>query len=362
MNVRKIHINLTNGFLPLLLLFLAGLGCDSTQTESTKSGGNTAPSTGSDEQTTSESTRLTVYSGRTEELIGPAIEKFRQATGIDVQIRYAGTAELAALLLEEGTRSPADVFIAQDSGALGAVAELLSPLTQPTLDKVDARFRSPQGTWIGLSGRARVVVYNSAKLSPADLPETIQGFTDPKWRGRLGWAPQNGSFQAFITAMRMTEGEAATKKWLEAVRDNEPKAYARNMPIVQAVGSGEIEVGLVNHYYLLRAKAEQGADFPAANHSLAQGGAANLINVSGAGILKSAKNRTAAERLLNFLLSEEIQTYFAQETFEYPLASGVPINEQLTPLDKIQTPEIDLADLGDLEETLELLQAAGVLN
>ncbi|MGB9738371.1 extracellular solute-binding protein, partial [Chloroflexus sp.] len=194
--------------------------------------------------------KLVVYSGRSESLVGPFFTQFTEATGIPVEVRYGDTAELAATILEEGANSPADLFFAQDAGALGALAaaDVLIPLPTDVLNQVEARFRSSDGRWVGISGRARVVVYNTNKLTEADLPRSITGFVDPQWRGRVGWAPTNGSFQAFITAMRVQLGEEATRKWLEGMIANEVKTYERNAAIVQAVAAGEIDVGFVNHY------------------------------------------------------------------------------------------------------------------
>jgi iron(III) transport system substrate-binding protein len=306
---------------------------------------------------------LTVYSGRNEELIGPIIERFEKETGIQVNVRYGDTAELAATILEEGQNSPADVFFAQDAGALGALAQedRLAQLPNDLLDMVDERFRSPEEEWVGVSGRARVVVYNTNAVSEEDLPDSIFGFTDPEWRGRIGWAPSNGSFQAFVTALRVVEGEERAREWLQGIQANEPKVYEKNSAIVQAAGSGEIDVGFVNHYYLFRILEEQGEDFPARNYYLTGGDPGALVNVAGVGILEGAANQAAAEEFVRYMLSEDAQQYFADETYEYPLVDGVEANPQLPPLSEIQTPNIDLSDLSDLEGTLQLLQELGIL-
>lgn len=209
-------------------------------------------------QPTGEDSALTVYSGRSEELVGPILEQFTTATGIEVEARYGDTAEMANLILTEGENSPADVFFAQDAGALGAVADegLLAELPSELLDEVDARFRSPEGQWVGISGRARVVVYNTEALDEADLPDSIFGFTDPKWKGRIGWAPTNGSFQAFVTALRVLEGDERAREWLEGVQANEPKVYEGNNPALDAVIAGEIDVAFINHYYLMQRLVE----------------------------------------------------------------------------------------------------------
>ena len=305
---------------------------------------------------------LTIYSGRTESLVGPLLDRFEQETGLNVEVRYGDTAEMAATILEEGSNSPADVYYGQDAGALGALAKAgrLSALPEATLNRVEPRFRSPEGLWVGTSGRARTVVYNTNNLTEADLPDDIFGFCDPQWQGRLGWAPTNGSFQAFITALRVSEGEERAGEWLECIQANEPNVYPNNTSIVEAVGSGEIDAGFVNHYYLFRFLAED-PTFPARNYSPRAGDTGAMVNVAGVGIVDTTDNREAAEAFVNFLLSDEAQRYFNEETTEYPLSADIELNELLTPLDSIKTPEIDLSNLDDLEGTLQLLQEKGVL-
>src|SRR5918996_3135979 len=183
---------------------------------------------GSDDETaaaeaTAGNGSLTIYSGREEELVGPLFELFEQETGIDVEVRYGDSAELAATIAEEGDNSPADVFFAQDPGSLGAVEEqgLLATLPEDTLDRVDSRFRDPDGHWVGTSGRARVVVYNTEEVSKNDLPDSVFDLTDPKWKGKIGIAPTNASFQAFVSAMVLELGEERTRQWLERLQSNE---------------------------------------------------------------------------------------------------------------------------------------------
>jgi iron(III) transport system substrate-binding protein len=305
---------------------------------------------------------ITVYSGRSEELVGPLLSRFSEATGIEVRARYGDTAEMANLILTEGENSPADVFFAQDAGALGAVARegLLAELPSELLDRVDTRFRSPDGEWVGVSGRARVVAYNTDALSAADLPDSILGFTDPEWAGRIGWAPTNGSFQSFVTALRAIEGEDGAREWLEGIQANDPKVYEGNNPALDAVIAGEVDVAFINHYYLEQ-RLTEAPNASAANHFLGNGDPGALINVAGAGILSTSDNPAAAERLVEFLLSDEAQAYFAEETKEYPLVDGVAADPDIPPLSEIGTPDIDLSDLSDLEGTLELLQDVGIL-
>jgi iron(III) transport system substrate-binding protein len=305
---------------------------------------------------------LTVYSGRSEELVGPLLERFTEETGIEVEVRYGDTAEMANLILTEGENSPADVFFGQDAGALGALSEegMLATLPDELLETVDQRFRSPSGEWVGVSGRARVVVYNTEALTESDLPESILDFTDPAWSGRIGWAPTNGSFQAFVTALRVLEGDEAARAWLDGIQANDPGVYEGNNPALDAVIAGEIDVAFINHYYLMQRLAEE-PDVPAANYFLTGGDPGALVNVAGAGILETAEHTEAARRFVEYLLSDEAQTYFAEETKEYPLIEGVTADSALPALDEIGTPEIDLSDLSDLEGTLEMLQEAGVL-
>ncbi len=306
---------------------------------------------------------LTIYSGRSESLVGPLIERFRDQTGIAVRVNYGGTTDLAATILEEGDGSPADVFFAQDAGALGALAreDRLTVLPPETLGLVDARFVGDDGTWVGVSGRARVVVYDTRTLSGSDLPTSVDAFTDPIWKGRIGWAPTNSSFQSFVTAYRVLRGDDAAKAWLEGILVNEPKAYEGNDAVLAAVAAGEVEVGFVNHYYLMRQLAEQGDDFPVRNHFLAGDDPGSLVNVAGSAIIDTAANPAAAQAFVDFLLTPESQAYFAEQTHEYPLIDGVAANPVLPPLSDIDSPDIDLSDLDDLDGTLRLLQEAGVL-
>jgi len=306
---------------------------------------------------------LTLYSGRTEALIGPLLERFTRDTGIEVRARYGDSAELAATILEEGTNSPADVLFSQDAGALGALASrgLLATLPAETLQRVDTKFQARDGFWVGVSGRARVIVYNTDLLSPADLPDAVAGLADPRWQGAIGWAPTNASLQASVTAMRLLEGEEAARGWLAGIKANRPKVYANNSAVVQAVANGEVQVGLVNHYYLYGFLKDRGPSFSARNYHPRTGGAGAIVNVAGVGLLSTATSSAAAQRFVDYLLSADAQQYFADQTFEYPLVAGVEPHPDLLPLAQINHPDIDLANLADLEVTLRLMREVGVL-
>lgn len=339
-----------------VIAVVAACGADPTATPTAQP--QTTPTTAPVQQGAGS---LVIYSGRSESLVDPIIRQFADVTGIDVEVKYGGTASLAATLLEEGANSPADVFYAQDPGGLGAVEPLLAPLPSGILERSPEWARSPEGLWAGISGRARVLVYSPDRVPESELPADLFELTDPKWKGRVGWAPTNGSFLTMVTGMRKLWGEEKTAQWIEGMVANRATIYPKNTPQVAAVASGEIDIGLVNHYYLYRFVSEEGEDFAARNHHPSGGGPGALVMVSGAGILGTAENRENAERFVEFLLGTVAQQYFAGQTFEYPLVEGVNINRLLTQLDEVKRPDIALADLADLEGTTAVLRDLGAL-
>jgi len=311
-----------------------------------------------------EAQEVTIYSGRSETLVGPLLAEFTKDTGIKVNVRYGATAEMAAQILEEGKKSPADVFWGQDAGALGALAVegKLEKLSDDLLNRVPKKFRSPEGVWVGTSGRARVVIYNTTMLKESDLPPSVLDFTAPKWKGKLGWAPGNGSFQAFVTALRLKLGEDAARNWLKGIIANEPKVYPNNSSIVAACGAGEIEAGFVNHYYLLNFLKERGESFPARNYYPKGGDVGAMLNVAGVAILKSSTHKDAANKLVDYLLSPKAQEVFVGlGESEYPMVESVKTNPALKPLSEIEAPDIDLGKISDLKGTLALLKEVGAL-
>ncbi|MEK7806733.1 MAG: iron ABC transporter substrate-binding protein [Chloroflexota bacterium] len=325
-------------------------------------GGAEAPATTAPSQATGSAARiLTIYSGRSKVLVEPVIGQFSKATGIQVSVKYAGTPQLAATLLEEGDKTPADIFLAQDPGGLGAVEHLLAPLPGSILGQVPVWAVSPEGRWVGLSGRARTVVYNTDRLTEADLPDDIFGFIDPRWKGRIGWAPSNSSFQTMVTAMRAVWGQEKTRRWLEGIQATGPRVYPNNTSIVAAAAAGEIDVGFVNHYYLHSFLAEQGESFKARNYHPRAGGPGAIVMVAGAGILANSQHRESAERFLEFMLSPVAQQYFATQTFEYPVVEGVKTGRALVPLSAFNRPDIPAKDLMDLGGSQTLLRDTGIL-
>lgn len=308
---------------------------------------------------------LLIYSGRNEELIQPLIDKLEEATGLDVDVRYGDSAELAAQLLEEGTATEAGLFLSQDAGALGALskADLLEEIPEGLLNQVDAAYRGSAGDWMGISGRARVVVYNADAVDAGDLPASIHDLTAPEWKDRVAYAPTNASFQAFVTALRVLEGEDGAKRWLTDFKENGAQAYEKNSAIVDAVDAGEVDAGLINHYYWYAKAAEVGEENLSARlHFLPGGDPGSLVNVAGVGVTAHGGQGPEARHAVEFFLSEEAQVYFAEETKEYPLAAGVtsPV-EGLVPLESIEAPQIDLTELDSLEATLRLLQEVGMV-
>jgi iron(III) transport system substrate-binding protein len=307
---------------------------------------------------------LTVYSGRSEELVAEVFDRFTEETGIEVDVRYGDTAELAAQIINEGDASPADLYWGQDAGALGALQAdgLFATLPDDLVDLVDPAFASTSGEWVGVTGRVRVLAYNTDALTEADVPDSVFDLTEPEWDGRVSWAPTNGSFQAFVTALRVTEGEDAAREWLEGMIANDVQVFENNASQVEAVGRGEVDVALVNHYYLARFTAED-PDFPVANKFL-PGDIGGLVNVAGVGVLQASDQPSAAEQLVEYLLSDEVQTFFSQETneAEFPAVTGQPSPEGLPSVEELDAPAIDLSDLEDLQGTVALLEETGALS
>jgi iron(III) transport system substrate-binding protein len=308
---------------------------------------------------------ITVYSGRSETLVAPVIERFEEDTGITVQVRYGDTAQMAAQLLEEGDRTPADIFYAQDAGALGAVAKagMFATLPDQVLSQVGQAFHARSGEWVGITGRSRVLAYNPSLVSEEELPASVFELTEPQWRGRVGVAPTNGSFQAFVTGMRVLHGDDAAREWLAGIAANDPQIRQNNIEIVTDVNDGRLEVGLVNHYYLYERAKEEGVpvdQLTARNYYFPDGDIGAMVNVSGVGVLEQSAEDADARAFVDYLLSEAGQSYFAQETSEYPMAGSVTVPAGLPELAELATPDIDLNDLDGLEETVVMISESGL--
>ena len=308
------------------------------------------------------SSSILLYSGRDKELIQPLLDAFTESSGIIVEARYADSAELALLIQTEGDNSPADVFISQSPGALGLLAgeNRLATLPDDLLGMVDAGFAASDGTWVGLSGRVRVAVYNSQLVAPADLPTSVLELAGAAYAGRVAVAPTNGSFQDFVTAMRSELGDEATLAWLEGLAVNHAPNYPKNSAIVEAVGRGEVEMGLVNHYYNLRA-LEADPSVASVNHFLPAGDVGSLVIVTGGAVLASSDASSQGEDLLRYLLSVDAQSTFSTQTQEYPLLDGVAAPDGLPSLSGYAADTIDYDLLGDgLTGTIELIRESGI--
>lgn len=308
---------------------------------------------------------LVIYSGRKDVLVGPLVERFREATGLDVEVRYGTDAELVAALEEEGQASPADLLWANTAGALGAAAGLFATLPDSLLER-PAAFVPSGGEWLPVTTRFRVLAYHPQRADTTALPASVLDLPQREdLRGRIGWTPTYSSFQDFITAMRLIHGEEATAQWIEGMRALEPKAYESNTPMLEAMAAGEIDVALTNHYYVLRmlGGAEDAAAPPVATHHFAEGDVGNLALVTGAGLLETATHPEAARRFLAFLLTGEAQAFAASEVNEYPVVADVPLPDRLLPLDRAValSPTLDFGRLSDLEATLDLLRQQGLL-
>jgi iron(III) transport system substrate-binding protein len=309
----------------------------------------------------SDVTELTVYSGRSEEYIAPFFAEYEEQSGIKLNIRYGDSAELAAQILEEGSNSPADLFLSQDAGSLGAVADagLFIELGNDVAADIPAQFVAANRTWVGVTGRARVLAYSPERVSV--LPKSFADLTNPIYKNKVGIAPTNASFQAFVTALIENKGEAFTKKWLSDIKANGAKIYAKNSLIVEAIDKGEIDLGLVNHYYIWETSESLGRPVKAEVSYFAAGDLGNLINVSGAGVFVSSKKQAAAAELINYLTSAATQQKFVTDTHEYALVPGSAAPEGVPALDQIGAPTVDLKSLVNIKRTQDLLIEVGLL-
>lgn len=304
---------------------------------------------------------LVVYSGRSEELVGPIYERFEEETGINLDVRYGGSTDLALLMAEEGDRTPADVFVSQSPGTVAFLEGkgLLGPVPETALDAVPARLRDEKGLWVGITGRQRVLVYNPEEVREADLPDSVRDLTGPAFKGRVGVAPSNASFQDFVTAMRQIDGDADAAAWLRGMAANDARVYANNVSIVDAVGRGEIPMGLVNHYYIFQ-KRRENPDLDVEIHRFPGGDIGSLFLVSTASIPASTDRPEDAARLVEFLLTPEVQEVFAKTDFEYPVIQGVGTAEGVPPLSALDVPRYDFGTLADLERTAQLIRESGI--
>jgi iron(III) transport system substrate-binding protein len=307
---------------------------------------------------------IDVYSGRGEALVGELVSFIEDRyPDLTLRVQYDSSTDLVNRILTEEDNSPADVFYSVNAGALGALAERgrAAELPDGVLDLVREEFRDPNGQWVGTSGRARTVPYNTDLFSESDIPDDIFAFPErSEFEGEMGWTPTYGSFQAFVTAMRILNGEERTREWLNAMLDAGVQGYPDEFAIVQAVADGEISLGFTNHYYIQRVlDGRPGAPLATA---FTQGDAGSVFNVAGAAVVDTADGRDMAANFVRHMLSAEAQEYFAVSTFEYPLIPGVDPVGELPTIDELNPPDgIDLSQLAELGPTIELLRELGAL-
>ncbi|WP_265108516.1 iron ABC transporter substrate-binding protein [Halosolutus halophilus] len=301
---------------------------------------------------------LTVYSGRSEFLVGSLVDDLEEYyDDFSIDPRYGDSSDLVNQIREEGSGTPADVFYTVDAAALGDLADngRASTLSDDLLEMVRSEFRTDQ--WIGTSGRARAIPYNTDALSEDDMPDSIDAYATD-FDGDLGWAPSYGSCQSFVTAMRLLEGEDATREWLEGVVDSGITDYNDEYAVCEAIANGEIDAGFTNHYYVQRVR--DGSDDAPIATSFTEGDAGSIFDVAGAAVTDAADDPDLAENFVRHLLSSQAQEYFATSTFEYPLIPGVEPVGDLPTIDELDVPDLDLSRLSDRQPTIDLMREVGI--
>ena len=311
---------------------------------------------------------LVVYSGRSKVLVDPLVRRFEAETGIPVRVRYGKDAQLFQLLLEEGRRSPADVFWANSVGALVRAERsgLFAPLA-PEVLKLPARFVPASGRWIPVTFRMRVLAVREG-VDPEPPASVLELPKIAAYAGRVGWTPRYSSFVDFVTALRAVHGEAEARKWLLGMKALGPRSYATNVPMILDLARGAIDLALTNHYYVLRVRygdlksAPRAKGAPVRLHAFADGDVGNLALVTGAGVLAGSKRAALAERFLRFLLGEEAQRFFAEAVHEYPLRPNTPTPPVLLPLESAlrKSQWVDPEVFADTDVTLRLLREVGL--
>src|SRR6476660_5067629 len=306
---------------------------------------------------------LLIYNAQHESLTKEWIDAFTKETGIKVTYRQGGDTELGNQLIAEGDASPADVFLTENSPAMAAVenAGLFADLNKDTLDQVPAQYRPATGNWTGVAARSTVFVYNKAKLQPDQLPKSMLDLEQPAWRGRWGGAPAKADFQAIVSALLQLKGEKATAQWLAGLQTN-AKVYNDNIATMKAVKAGEVDGGIIYHYYWFRDQAKTKADSGNTElHYFKNQDPGAFVSLSGGGVLKSSKKAQQAQQFLRFITGKAGQEVLEKgDSFEYTVASGVPANPALVPLNDLQAPVVHPSTL-DAQKGSDLMTKGGLL-
>lgn len=312
----------------------------------------------------SDAKELVIYSGRKENLVQPVIEAFERETGIKVVMKAASATELANLIMEEKSKPKADIYLSNDAGALEKLREdnALEPYTSEHLKVVPADLKAPDNTWHAVTVRSRVIMYNKNLVSEAELPKTLKELADPKWKGQIGMATgANESVIANVTALRMVEGDQATEKFLNDLKENGIKVYKGHGDVRMAVGRGEIKLGWVNHYYFHQQLDEKdynqvGVVYPD------QHGDGLTVNISGAAIVKNGQHLHNARRFMDFLLTPDIQKLFAEVNYELPVLPGVATREGVKPLAEVKRNPVQLGQFGaEWDKSVEMIDRIGLV-
>lgn len=308
---------------------------------------------------------ITLYAGQHQQMVRLLVSAFEKQTGIEVQVRNGGGPELANQIIREGKQTPADVFFTENSPELVHLQEkgLLAPVDKDTLRAIPSRYNSDKGRWVGVLARENVLTYDPKLVDPSNLPDSILDLAKPKWQGRIGIHLTSPDIMPVIKAVALEKGRDAALKWLKGIKHN-AKLYQHSSGLVNAVNNGDVAIGISNSYYYYRLREQVGKDKMVGRvHHFRNGDPGGLVNISGAAVLKHAPHRKAAQKLLAFMVSHKAQKMLAQSTidFEYPLRRGVTANPQLKPMDKLESPEIPVDQLGDNSEAMKLLQQAGLM-
>ena len=308
---------------------------------------------------------VTVYSGRSENLIGPVLEAFSCETGVEAEVRWGSSTELALLLTEEADRTEADVYLSRSPGPVGFLERegLLGAVDDDVLGLVSAEGRSKSATWVGFSGRKRVLVHNLDNVPADELPGSVFDLTDERYRGRVAIPATNGSFIDWFTVFRARHGTDTAEQWLRDMVDNDARPYPNNRSIVEAAGRGEIDMGLVNHYYQYQEAAAAGDSHRAANHDFEAGDIGSLLIITAAAVTAASDSVDTANDLIAYILSPAVQSYLTEDTFEYPLATGATPAAVLPALEAPGVGTVDFDALGGgFTETVDIIESSGILN
>nr|WP_238338450.1 iron ABC transporter substrate-binding protein [Pedococcus badiiscoriae] len=308
-------------------------------------------------------TKLTIYSAQHQNLTEAWAKKFQEASGITVQIRYGSDSSMAAQIVQEGAKSPADVFLTENSPAMTTVqnAGLLAKVDDATISQVGADYAPSTHQWVGIAARSTVLVYNPSKISAAELPTSIMDLQDPKWKGRWGAAAGGADFQAIVSAILETQGQDKTAAWLKGLKDG-AQIYQNNIAVMKAVNAGQVPVGIMYHYYWYRDQAltKAGSKNTKLLYFRHQDPGA-FVSVSGGAVLKSSKQAAKAQKFLAFVTSKTGQTILAtSDAKEYAVGKGVASDKALEPLATLDAPHVDPFTLNG-PKVIELMTQAGIL-